>query len=275
VTPGRIAAILLSSCGTAFAAAPDTLLSFTSCPIARDMGPDGELCFFVEHEGVAIGVVSRGFGSPQLLHQLLVEGRIVDGPPVCGGLPMEGRISVLPELDGNCNTIIPHDGKSKGRISGVFFTGGPEQRALAEDLTRRAQIDHRVTAEPAVYVPPPPPPPQPPFSTQTLVIHYPFGTDRGPGNEIGQLVRLAEYAIASRARSVTIVGQAASSRLSSGERLAESESLARTRAEKAAAILTGLGVPQDTVKVSWKPGLVEGTGDDDWRNRRIEVVLQP
>lgn len=267
-----IAAILLTFSSSALAT--DQLLSFVTCPIARDMGPDGELCFFVEHNGQAIAVQSQGYGSPQLMHRLLVEGRIVDGDPMCGGLRMQGRISVLPELDGNCNTIIPHDGVSKGRISGVFFTGGPEQRALAEDLTRRAELDHRVTAEPAVYVAPPPPPPAPPFKAQKFTTHYAFGLDRSPGDEVGKLIRLAEYAQVSRAKSITIVGQAASTLLEDGERLNEDVSLARTRAEKAADVLIGLGVPKDMIKVSWKDSLFQGTGEDDWMNRRIDVELQ-
>jgi len=268
-------AIALLSCGSAAWAETNDRINFITCPIARDMGNDGELCFFVERDGVAIGVQSAGFGGPQLLHPLLVEGNLVEGETSCGGLRMQGTVSVLPELDRNCDTIVPHDGKSKGRISGVFFTGGPEQRALAEDLMRRAETDHRVTALPAVYVPPSPPPPAPPFTTQTLGINFAFGSDKTPGNSTGDLIRLAQYAIASKARSVTIVGQAASTLLDNGEFVREDESLARTRAQKAADILLGLGVPKNVVKVSWKEGLVEGKGDHDWRNRRIDVVLQP
>jgi hypothetical protein len=272
---------LAALCGLVTATAvaqptPGTPLSFITCPIVRDMGPNSEICFFIEHEGVTYGITPRsGFGSPQLKHRVLVEGRVVDGPKVCGGVPFEGRVSVLQEIDLNCNQIVPYDGKSPGRVSGLFHSGLPEQLALTEELTRRAKTDPSATVTPAIYVPPPPPPPKPPYEERRLTIHYPFAQDRGPGGPMGNLVDLARYAAAIRARSVTIVGQAGSSKLSNGEVLTEDLSLARTRAQKAADIMIGLGVPAKVVHVSWNPELVEGTGVDDWRNRKIEVIVKP
>lgn len=274
---GAIASVFASLCvSAAEPPEPGTPVSFTACPVARDMGPEADLCFYFEHEGVKYGLVNpRFFGSPQLLHRVLVEGKVKEGPLLCGGIPVEGIASVMPEIDANCNTLIPFDGKLVGRTGGVFFSGSPQQRALAEDLTRRVKENPRVSVTPAVYVPPPPPPPQPPFERQELVITFAYASDRGPGNSMRELIRLAEYAVAARAKRVSVVGYAASSLTSNAGRIDEDPALARIRAEKVASVLIGLGVPRDVVDVKWEPNLVEGKGVDDWRNRKVHVVLEP
>ena len=65
-----------------------TPLSFVSCPIARDTGPDTDLCFFAEYEGARYALVNQpDWGNMQLKHKVLVEATVMDGPPVCGATP--------------------------------------------------------------------------------------------------------------------------------------------------------------------------------------------
>lgn len=262
--------------GAGTSPAAGTPLSFLACPIARDVGPEFDLCFFTEHEGVRYGLANPpDWGAPQLRHQVLVEGKVKDGPLVCGGLPIEGRASVMPEIDPGCSRIVPNDGSVKGVVGGVFNSGTPEQKAWAQALAKRAETDPRATVIPAIQNPPPPPPPKAPFTEQRLTITYPFDSDRGPSVEMVALLRLAEYARVSKARRIAIVGHTATSRLEDGTVLAESASLAQRRAEKIATILAGVGVPRDSLRVSWEARPIEGDGLDDWKDRKVEVVLSP
>lgn len=253
-----------------------TPVSFVACPIARDVGPTFDMCFFTEHAGVRYGLANpTDWGVPQLRHRVLVEGKVREGPPVCGGVPIDGRASVLPEIDETCTTIAPNDGSVKGVAGGVFNSGTPEQRAYAQDLARRAEADPRASVIPAVQNPPAPPPPQPPFTEQRLVVTYPFDSDRGPALDMVALLRLAEYARVSNASSISIVGYSASSRLADGAVLRESDALARARAEKIATILAGVGVPKKALKVRWEAQQIAGAGVDDWKNRKVEILLTP
>jgi outer membrane protein OmpA-like peptidoglycan-associated protein len=253
-----------------------TPVSFLSCPIARDVGPEFDLCFFTEHNGVRYGLANPpDWGAPQLRHQVLVEGKVKDGPLVCGGLPLEGRASVMPEIDAGCSLIVPNDGSVKGAVGGVFNSGTPEQKAWAQALATQAETDPRATVIPAIQNPPAPPPPKPPFTEQQLTISYPFDSDRGPSVEMVALLRLAEYARVSRAQHIAIVGYTATSRLEAGRELVESPTLAQRRAMKIATILEGVGVPRETLDVRWESTPIAGDGIDDWMDRKVEVLLTP
>jgi hypothetical protein len=51
-------------------------------------------------------------------HRVLVEGIVSDVPPICGGIVLEPvRLSAMPELDANCNSILPADDRWVNRIS--------------------------------------------------------------------------------------------------------------------------------------------------------------
>src|SRR5580658_2167236 len=120
---------------------PAAALSFIACSIARDTGPDTDLCFIAEQDGNRYALVNPpDWGVPQLKHRVLVEGRVVSGS-FCGATPIEGRASVLPDIDNSCNTVLPFDGVIKGTAGGVFNSGSPQQRAYAQDLARRAALD--------------------------------------------------------------------------------------------------------------------------------------
>src|ERR1700726_2388765 len=74
--------------------APGTAISFLACPIARDTGPDTDLCFFAEHDGTRYALVNPpDWGVPQLKHRVLVEGHVKEGASSCGAVGIEGRAS--------------------------------------------------------------------------------------------------------------------------------------------------------------------------------------
>lgn len=254
-----------------------TPVSFVACPVARDTGPDTDLCFFAEHDGSRYALVNPpDWGAPQLKHRVLVEGRVKDGAPVCGATPLDGRASVLiDELDESCNVILPFDGVVTGTAGGVFNSGTPQQRAYAQDLARRAAAAPALSVEPAILDPPVIRPPAPPFAPRSLVISYPFDSTRGPGPDMLKLRDLAVYARVSKAASVQITGYRATSRLSDGREMTEGQGVAESRAEKVAGILAALGVAKKVTRVSWQADALVGTGDGDWRNRKVEITVTP
>jgi outer membrane protein OmpA-like peptidoglycan-associated protein len=274
----RIAALLiLISLGASAAEPPvGTAVSFVSCPIARDTGEDTDLCFLAEHDGFRYALVNPpDWGVPQLKHRVLVEGRVKEGPPVCGAIPIDGRASVLREIDESCSEIVPFDGVLKGEAGGVFSRGTPQQRAFARDLEQRAAVDPSLSIEPAILDPPPTPPPVPPFEPRTLVITYPFDSNRGSGPDMVKLQELAVYARVANAKRVGVVGYRATSRLADGSEMIESPELAQARARKIAGILGALGVEPRVTAVSWVGDAIAARGSDDWRNRKVEVTVTP
>lgn len=265
----------LSLCLAATAIAGPTV-SFVACPIARDTGAENDLCFITEYQGKRYALVNPpDWGVPQLLHRVLVEGRVTDGPAVCGALPFEGRASVLPEIDASCDVLLPDDGSVKGNAGGVFRNGSPKQIAFAQDLARRAEQDPRLTLEPVVLDPDPLPIPTAPFTTQTLTILFPFGSDRGSGPDLLKLKALALYAKTARAQRIEVVGHYAESRLDDGSTMTEKPGVAQARAQKIGAILNVFGVDSRIVQLRWETAVTPGNGDGDWRHRAVDVTLVP
>jgi outer membrane protein OmpA-like peptidoglycan-associated protein len=254
---------------------PVAAVAFIACPIARDTGPDTDLCFIAEKDGTRYALVNPpDWGVPQLKHRVLVEGRVLAGS-FCGAIMIEGRASVLPEIDESCNVVLPFDGTVKGSAGGVFNSGSPQQRAYAQDLARRASLDPSLSVQPAILDPPPLQPPQPPFEARTLTITYPFNSDRGPGPDMIKLKELAAYASAAHAKRLEVVGYRATSRLANGDELVETPSMAEARARKIAGIVHALGISDDAIRTRWESDAVAGKGDLDWQNRKVEVTVTP
>jgi outer membrane protein OmpA-like peptidoglycan-associated protein len=267
--------IALASCAALASEPAGTPVSFVACPIARDTGPDTDLCFIAEHADKRYALVNPAdWGVPQLKHRVLVEGRVTQGS-FCGAATIEGRASVLPDIDDSCNVVLPFDGVTKGTAGGVFNSGSPQQRAAAEDLARRAAVDPTLSVQPVIFDPPVSAPPRPPFDARSLVITYPFDSDRGPGPDMVKLKELAAYASAAHAKRVDIVGYRAVSRLTDGGELVEKASLAEARARKIAGIVSALGIAQDRIHIRWESAAIPGTGDLDWLNRKVEVTVTP
>ena len=85
--------------------------SFVACPIVRDTRTVP--CFLAEYDGELyyLGIqqdITSDFHPPQLKHEVLVEGTVVQGPRVCGGIPLQPlSISVVKEINLACNTLLP------------------------------------------------------------------------------------------------------------------------------------------------------------------------
>ena len=255
---------------------PGTPVSFLACPVARDTGPDADLCFFAEHDGTRYALVNPpDWGVPQLKHRVLVEGRVKEGAASCGAIAIEGRASVIAEIDARCDVLLPFDDVIKGVAGGVFNSGTPQQRALAQDLAKRAALDPELSIEPAIAEAPTAPLPVPPFERQTLTIIYPFDSDRASGPDMVKLKDLVTFARVAKVRSVKVIGYRATSRLSDGGDLLERPQMAQDRATKIATILAGLGVDARRTHVSWEAHALDGSGSEDWRNRKVEVIVDP
>ena len=262
-----LAALITLAAGQAMAA---DAAAFVTCPIARDTGPQADLCFLVERNGERIGIANPAdSGNPQLKHRLLVEGRIDPARTVCGAPALDGRASVLPELAPECDEVLPFDGSVVGGPGGIFNSGPPEQRAAMQDRAKRAEADPSLSVKPldAAYTPPPGPPPP-----KALTIYFPFDSDRGSGPDMLTLWNMVKAAQASGA-TLEIVAHQGVSRLNNGETLGEKPQMAQQWTDKLAGVVVGLGLPKARVRAR-----VDATPPDEanvgWRSRFAEVAVR-
>lgn len=257
---GVLATLALAPAVLAAAPPVGERLSFVSCPIVRDTR--SVPCWLTEYEGDTYYLtiqsdVSATVQPPMLGHRVLVEGVVADAPSICGGIVLlPVNLSVMPELDANCNKMLPVD--ERYVIDFNPRPPGPSAGRLA------------FAADPSAPRPVPPPPPEGP---QSFDVHYDF--DKGVSfRHPGDLSRILSMARSLPARTVRITGVRGAHRLSDGSLLRESEGVARRRAEEMAELLAGAGLGIEPV-VDTIDGLDEADGSDDWQTRRVTVVLAP
>jgi hypothetical protein len=189
-------------------------------------------------------------------HQVLVEGTVSAAPRICGGVVLEhARLSVMPERDANCNTLLPAD--ERYAIDFNPRPPGPSAGRLA------------FAPDPAV-----PPAPAPRLEgAQTIDLYFDF--DKGVSfRHPADLVSILERARLIAAKRGSVVGVRGAHRLSDGTLLEESPAVGRRRAEEVARLLEGAGL-NVPLAVGWMDGESEADGVDDWRSRRVTVVLEP
>lgn len=247
--------------GTACAnAAPPagTRIAFVACPIVRDTRTVP--CWISEYAGDTYYLtiqsdVSATVQPPLLGHQVLVEGMVSAAPEICGGIVLdEVRLSVMPELDANCNTMLPAE--DRYTIDFNPRPPGPSGGRLAFD-----PAPGTTTAAP------------PPAGPQTLNLYFDFDKSvsfRHPA----ALVNLIDVARTIGATRMTIQGVRGAHLLSDGTLLREAETIGQRRAEELAGLLQGAGLAIDTT-VSWRDGEAEADGADDWQSRRVTIELTP
>lgn len=261
----RVAAVtLLAAIGTAaFAASPPpgTRLSFVSCPIVRDTSTVP--CWLSEYEGEMYFLtlqtdVSAPVNPPWLGHKVLVEGVVADEPAICGGRVLKPvTLSVLPELDPSCNTMLPAEerydlpfepprppGPSKGRLA---FGDPTPRNAVAPG----SAVDH------------------------TFTLRYEFdGTVVFRHAQI--LQQILDTATAAHATAIEVIGYRSASRLSNGTVMRERQNIDRQRAEQIRELLRGAGLTDVEYVLHWKDLSKHPNGIDDAANRRAEVrVVAP
>jgi hypothetical protein len=237
-----------------------TRLNFVSCPIVRDTATVP--CWLASYEGELyyMGIqtdVSAEFHPPYLGHQVLVEGTVADDQPrICGGIVLEPiKISVMPELDRSCNTILPAE--SRYTIDFNPRPPGPSGGRLA-------------------FAPPPgAAPPAPPPASGPKTFHLYFDIDQGIAfRHPRQVIEIRDYAEKIDARHITVRATRGSTLLSNGTLVTESEHIARRRAEEVAALLKGLGLAAD-IRTEFSTSPVPADGIDDWMSRSVEVHVEP
>ncbi len=242
------------------AAPPSEVRNFVACPIVRDTA--SVPCWLAEHEGELYFLtlqtdVSAPVNPPWLGHRVLVEGKRSDKPRICGGIVLEPvRLSVIAEPDASCNQMWPAEerynlafepprppGPSAGRLA--FNTLYPTEKAPAvKRETKRFEISYDFNG--------------------LIGFKHPF-----------QLAPVLELARSMPAKRVAITGFRSAALLSDGTILQEQKDLAQRRAEQIAELLQGAGLTQPIYSIRWNETSPVPDGLEDYKSRRVEIVLLP
>jgi hypothetical protein len=220
-------------------------LSFVTCPIVRDT--QTLPCWLAEYQGETYylgnqGGVAQDFYPPQLNHEVLVEGVIAEGPRVCGGRPLRPvKISVLLEINRNCNTILPaQDGIEA------------PQRSPVRDAVSWVRAD----------------------GPGDTTLYFDFDNDFLSLHTTTALQRLVDYFVRTKASGIDVAGFRGSSKLSNGNVMVELPGIAAARANKVREILVGLGVPPQAVNVRLLNAVREPNGVDDPWSRKVNLSVR-
>jgi len=235
---------------------PPERRNFVSCPIVRDTASvpcwlaeyDGELYFLTLQTDVSAPVT-----PPWLGHRVLVEGVVAaERPRVCGGVVLEPVVlSVLPELDASCNTLLPAEERYNLKFEPPRPPGPSGGRLAFAGAA-------------------PPPPAEP---ARAFTLRYDFD-GLIVFRHAGELTAILDAAKARGARRVSIAGHRGSVLLGNGTTLVEQPGIARRRAEQVADLLRGAGLTDVEYVVRWddEAGAADG---DDAALRRVTVELDP
>jgi len=252
-------ALLLATASTS--AAPGPHRNFVACPIVRDTSTVP--CWLAEYEGEQYFLtlqtdVSAPVNPPQLGHQVLVEGVVSNEPRICGGIVLKPVVlSVLPELDNSCSTVLP----AEERYNLTFEPPrppGPSKGRLAFDPPPQA-----AAARPA---------PEAAAGPRTFALQYDFD-GLVAFRHAQQLQQIYEFALKSKTTRVEITAYRAASMLSNDTLFAEREDIGRRRAEQLASLLKDAGLPGVTIDVRWRDA-ARPDGVNDAALRRAEVLVK-
>jgi outer membrane protein OmpA-like peptidoglycan-associated protein len=228
--------------------------NFIACPIVRDTKTVP--CFLAEYEGELyyLGIqqdITAEFHPPQLKHEVLVEGRVSEGPRICGGIPLKPlSVSVIKEVNLACNTMLPAE---------PGIDAPPAVRGAGP-------ASHRLITEPA-------PAAESLTGRQEFTVLFAFNDDYVEFGSIAIVRRAAAYAMKVSASTVKVSGYRATTLLSNGQRLIEKPGLAEKRAQEIATLLQGSGV--STVSTDWKKEPEPGDGKTDPSRRRVTITVVP
>jgi outer membrane protein OmpA-like peptidoglycan-associated protein len=222
--------------------------NFVACPVVRDTKTLP--CWLAEYEGELYFLGAQGgsaseFYPPQLNHEVLVEGAVTNGPRICGGVPLKPlRISVLPEINRACNTLLP----AEDGLEAPSAPEGHDAEVMRKPGTDTTQREFTVPFD---------------FDSDYLTLH----TTR----IVSEAARAAK---ALKATKIEAWGYRATTWLSNGGKFIETQTIAEKRAKKVGEILVGLGLPAVAVSVHWKgePEPCDGVTDSDKRRVTIKIV---
>ena len=257
---GAALALLAGYVASAPAAIASDQLNFVSCPIVRDTA--SVPCWLAEYQGKTYFLtiqsdVTAPVTPPWLGHRVLVEGTVSNDPNICGGVVLNPvHLSVLPESDASCNTILPAEdrynltfepprppGPSGGRLA---FDSGPAPAPRAPD----------------------------PGTPREFVVSYSFD-GLIAFNHAGLLSQVLTFARTVNAKSVEIVGYRGAVRLSNGQTMVEEAAIAQRRAEQVATLLRGANLTTPEYTLRWQDVASEADGVDDHLLRRVVITVRP
>jgi outer membrane protein OmpA-like peptidoglycan-associated protein len=239
-----------------FVAAPMVVAqqrSFVACPIVRDTKTVP--CYLAEYDGELyfLGIqqdITSEFHPPQLKHEVLVEGRVAEGPRVCGGIPLKPlAISVMKEVNLSCNTLLPAE---------PGIEAPPAERGAGPSSRRAAPV--RVAAVPI-------------SGPHEFDVPYAFDDDYlefGANRVVSEAVA---YAKRTNAANVKVTGYRATTLLSNGNKMIEKPGLAEQRAQNVATVLRGQGVAN--ISVDWQSEAQAADGSNDAAKRRVSILITP
>jgi len=236
--------------------------NFVACPFVRDTKTVP--CFLAEYDGETYFLavqqdISADQYPPQLLHEVLVEGTVEPGPRVCGGIPLKPmKLSVLPEVNPACNTILP-----------------AEPGIEAPPTHRPAGPSTRPANAPAAAAPAAPERPAPPFVEREWKVLYDFDSVFLFSRDTRSVSQAAEYAVASKAKHIDVVASRGATLLSSGKVLVEGQAVASRRAESVVTLLKGLGADPASVNVRVVSTAPQPDGKTDPETRVVSIRVSP
>jgi len=243
---------------------PGQTVSFVACPIYRDTDAGRKSgCWLADDPNGSRFDITFGPVKPQVGRMVAVEGVTTDAATEpstpCGGAVLTPvRIAVLPE---SCaRTIIPAEA----------HPGRPSKSP--PELLKPAH-------EPRTL-------PPPPYDTRVFTIYFEHGRDFLIYQYAEVIIeKIVLYAKASGAKRVSIEGFAATEPWSvpsarGNWTLREPARLARRRAEMVAEALRRLGVPEDSLNVSWQAAAtasaeLEGGKLPESSKRRVVITVTP
>lgn len=249
---------LMCVAGTASAAAPPANhRNFVACPIVRDTS--SVPCWLAEYEGETYFLtiqtdVSAPVNPPWLGHKVLVEGTVSDEPRICGGIVLKPvALSVMQELDGSCNTVLPAEERYNLPFEPPRPPGPSKGRLAFGDPVTKPQSAAAVTSK-------------------SFELRYEFDT-LVMFRHAQPLQQILEHAKQSGATKVGITGYRAATLLSNGQLMLEDKEMGRRRAEQVADLLRGAGLTDLQYDVKWQDETKRARGIDDAALRRVQVVV--
>ncbi len=254
--------LALSAAALAGPRAGDEIV-FVSCPILRNTALP---CWLGQSEGELYylgpqGDLTAAFYPPQFRHRMLVEAVVDAGPELCGGIALRDvRVSVLPDIDIDCNSMLPAAG----------YPDPPHMRGTGPSGVRGG-------VPPAPPTRPKPEQFQPPFAARSFEAPFNVDSERLWGPAQSGIADAARFAAASGAAHIVITAHRAAIRLSNGQEYVERAATAQARAAAVLQALQTIGLPQAThVTVHWQRQPEHARGlEANARARRVSILVVP
>ena len=252
--------LVLACLALTAASPPPQQRNFIACPMIRDTEPVP--CWLAEYAGELYylgvqGDISEAFHPPQLRHRALVEGTVLDGSRICGGLVLKPvTVSVLSEIDPACDKVLPAQG-----FKVTDFPRGPGPANRGRQLATGPEVPRPV-----------PPAPHPPYTVKTWDVRFGFEGLYINVHQFRGVLDAVAYAKASGGK-VSVDGWRGTSLLSEGETISEPGAIAQARADKVAQALTELGAAPTAVVAH--PDLETPDGVTDPERRRVRITVSP